>query len=201
MSFGMFGSVFLLAQFLQTVQHYSPLSAGLHTLPWTGMPVLVAPLAGWFSDRFGGRPLLIAGLFLQATGLAWLAAILQPTTPYADVVPAFIISGVGMALFFVPVANVVLGSVSRELEGIASGTNNAIREIGGVFGVAVLGAVFSARGGYSSGQAFSHGLTPALWVGAVVVAAGAFVAFAIPQRGSEIADAAIGEMSLEPALA
>src|SRR5215470_8236818 len=151
MFFGMFGSIFLLAQFLQVVQHYSPLEAGLRMLPWTAMPVLVAPVAGTLSDRIGGRPLLAVGLALQAIGLGWLAMIESPTVAYLDQVPAFIVSGIGMSLFFAPVANVVLGSVRRDQEGIASGANNAIRELGGVFGIAVLGAVFSARGGYVSG--------------------------------------------------
>ena len=81
MFFGMFGSIFLLAQFLQVVQHYSPLEAGLRMLPWTAMPVLVAPVAGALSDRIGGRPLLAAGLALQAIGLGWLATIESPPWP------------------------------------------------------------------------------------------------------------------------
>jgi len=182
MFFGMFGSIFLLAQFLQVVQGYSPLAAGIRTLPWTAMPVIVAPIAGSLSDRIGGRPLLVTGLALQAIGLGWLAAVASPTVAYAALVPAFVVSGVGMSLFFAPVANVVLGSVRREEEGIASGANNAIRELGGVFGVAVLGAVFSARGGYTSGTAFVAGLTPAVWVGAAVVAVAAAVALALPRR-------------------
>ena len=182
MFFGMFGSIFLLAQFLQVVQGYSPLQAGIRTLPWTAMPVLVAPIAGALSDRIGGRPLLVIGLALQAIGLGWLAVVITPTVAYATLVPAFVVSGVGMSLFFAPVANVVLGSVRREEEGIASGANNAIRELGGVFGVAVLGAVFSARGGYTSGTAFVTGLTPAIWVGTAVVAVAAAVALALPRR-------------------
>ena len=182
MFFGMFGSIFLLAQFLQVVQGYSPLQAGIRTLPWTAMPVLVAPIAGTLSDRIGGRPLLVTGLALQAIGLGWLAAVITPTVAYATLVPAFVVSGVGMSLFFAPVANVVLGSVRREEEGIASGATNAIRELGGVFGVAVLGAVFSARGGYTSGTSFVTGLTPAIWVGTAVVAVAAAVALALPRR-------------------
>jgi EmrB/QacA subfamily drug resistance transporter len=182
MFFGMFGSIFLLAQFLQVVQGYSPLQAGIRTLPWTAMPVLVAPIAGALSDRIGGRPLLVIGLALQAIGLGWLAVVITPTVAYATLVPAFVVSGVGMSLFFAPVANVVLGSVRREEEGIASGATNAIRELGGVFGVAVLGAVFSARGGYTSGTAFVTGLTPAIWVGTAVVAVAAAVALALPRR-------------------
>src|SRR6516162_3356283 len=110
MFFGMFGSIFLLAQFLQVVQHYSPLQAGLLTLPWTGMPVLIAPIAGALSDRIGGRSLLATGLALQAIGLGWLAAVASPTVAYTTMVPAFVIAGIGMSLFFAPVANVVLSS-------------------------------------------------------------------------------------------
>src|SRR5215471_9062930 len=118
--------------------------------------------AGTLSDRIGGRPLLAAGLALQALGLGWLAAVISPTVAYAALVPAFVVSGVGMSLFFAPVANVVLGSVRRDQEGIASGATNAIRELGGVFGIAVLGAVFAARGGYTSGAAFVSGLSAAV---------------------------------------
>jgi nitrate/nitrite transporter NarK len=181
-SAGMFGSIFLLAQFLQVAQHYSPLSAGLRTLPWTGMPMLVAPIAGPLSDRWGGRPLIITGLVLQATGLAWLALVTSATVGYATLIPAFVISGVGMALFFVPVANTVLGSVRPDQEGIASGANNAIRELGGVFGIAVLASVFSATGSYASPAAFAHGIDAAVWVGAAVVAAAAVAAVVIPHR-------------------
>jgi MFS family permease len=181
MFFGMFGSIFLLSQFLQVVQHYSPLEAGLRTLPWTAMPVFVAPVAGALSDRIGGRPLLVTGLALQAIGLGWLAAVTSPTVAYLTLVPAFVVSGVGMSLFFAPVANVVLSSVRRDQEGIASGANNAIRELGGVFGIAVLGAVFSARGGYASGTAFVSGLAPAVWVGGAAVAAAAAAALFLPR--------------------
>jgi EmrB/QacA subfamily drug resistance transporter len=184
MFFGMFGSVFLLAQFLQVVQHYSPLEAGLRTLPWTAMPILVTPIAGALSDRIGGRPLLAAGLALQAIGLGWLALIASPTVPYLNMIPAFVISGVGMSLFFAPVANVVLSSVRRDQEGIASGAANAIRELGGVFGVAVLGAVFSSRGGYLTGATFVDGLKPALWVGGAAVAVAAIAAVLLPRLRS-----------------
>jgi len=192
MFFGMFGSIFLLAQFLQTVQHYSPLSAGLRTLPWTGMPIVVSPLAGVLADRIGGRPVVLTGLVLQATGLAWLAAISSPTVAYGDLVPAFVVSGIGMALFFAPVATMVLGTVARSEEGIASGATNALRELGGVFGVAVLAAVFSRHGGYTSGQAFVDGLRPAVLVGAVGVAAAAVAVLAVPRKRPAVAAQLIG---------
>jgi MFS family permease len=181
-SFGMFGSIFLLAQYLQTVQGSSPLEAGLKTLPWTAMPLIVAPIAGPLSDRIGGRPLLATGLVLQSLGLGWLALNMTTTTPYIELVPAFVVSGVGMALVFVPLANVVLGSAAAGFEGIASGANNAIREVGGVFGVAVLASIFAGQGGYATAQQFVDGTMPAVAVGAAVVLAGAGVALAIPRR-------------------
>ena len=198
MYFGMFGSIFLLAQFLQVVQHYSPLEAGVRTLPWTAMPILITPIAGMLSDRIGGRPLLVAGLALQAIGLGWMALVASPTVPYLTLVPAFVVSGVGMSLFFGPAANVVLGSVRREEEGIASGASNAIRELGGVFGIAILGAVFSARGGYASGASFVAGLTPAVWGGAAGVAVATAAAFLLPRvrRATATATATTQELEL-----
>ena len=180
MFFGMFGSIFFLSQFFQTVQGYSPLGSGLRILPWTAMPMIVAPIAGALSDRIGGQKLMGVGLTLQAIGLGWIAHVSSPTTAYAELVGPFIISGIGMALFFAPVANVVLSAVRPTEEGQASGANNAIRELGGVFGVAVLAAVFAHVGSYRTGDTFTHGMNVAVWIGAAVVLAGALAAFLIP---------------------
>jgi EmrB/QacA subfamily drug resistance transporter len=199
MFFGMFGSIFLLAQFFQTVQHYSPLGSGLRILPWTAMPIFIAPIAGALSDRIGGQRLMTAGLALQAGGLAWIAAVQTPTVSYGLLVIPFILSGAGMALFFAPVANVVLSSVRPEHEGKASGTNNAIRELGGVFGVAVLASVFSSAGGYRTAATFTHGTTSAVWVGAAVVALGAVAASLIRQKPAHVQ--AIEERESLPAAA
>src|SRR5688572_844676 len=185
MTFGMFGSIFLLAQFFQVVQGYSPLEAGLRTLPWTGVPMLVAPIAGLLSDRIGSRPLMSAGLALQAIAIAWLASTMAVDQPYAEVVIPFVLGGAGMALVFAPAANAVLRAVRPHEAGQASGANNAIRELGGVMGVAVLAAVFTANGGYESPQAFVDGVVPALQVGALVLAAGALAALLIPGIRSE----------------
>ena len=182
MYFGMFGSIFLLSQFFQVVQGLNPFEAGLRVLPWTAMPAVVAPIAGLLAGRIGSRPILVSGLGLMAVGLAWLAAVSSPTAPYAAFVPAFVVSGIGMGMFFAPIANVVLSAVYPEEEGKASGANNAIREVGGVFGVAVLASIFSANGSFASPQAYVDGLVPALWVGAAVVAVSAIVALAIPAR-------------------
>jgi EmrB/QacA subfamily drug resistance transporter len=182
MSFGMFGAIFLLAQFFQVVQGYSPLQAGLRTLPWTAMPIVVAPIAGVLSDRVGSRPLLVAGMAMMAVGLGWIAAISTPTVEYPAMVPAFLLAGSGMSLFFAPTANLVLSAVKPDEEGRSSGANNTIREIGGVFGVAVLASVFSANGSYASPQAFVDGMVPAVWVGAAAVALASVAALAVPGR-------------------
>ena len=182
MYFGMFGSIFLLAQFFQTVQGLSPLGAGLRILPWTAMPLLVAPIAGALSDRISGRTILALGLALQATGLLWIGLATSSGAPYSTFVIPFVLSGAGMGMFFAPVANLVLSSVRRDQEGKASGANNAIRELGGVLGVAVLASIFAHTGGYTSGAAFVAGVQPAIIVGSVVVFAGAIVAALIPGR-------------------
>jgi EmrB/QacA subfamily drug resistance transporter len=182
MSFGMFGSIFLLAQFFQTVQGYSPLGSGLRILPWTAMPMVVAPIAGALSDRIPAHRIIGTGLALQAIGLAWVAAVSSPTMPYVDLIVPFALSGMGMGLFFAPIANVILSSVRSEQEGQASGANNAIRELGGVFGVAILASVFSHYGGYRTGTTFVNGMTPAVYVGAAVVALGSVASFAIKRR-------------------
>ncbi len=182
MFLGMFGSIFLLSQYMQGVLGYSPTEAGLRMLPWTGMPMLVAPIAGILSDRIGGRPVVAAGLFLQAAGLAWMASVVTADASYTIQLPGLIISGIGMALYFAPAANLVMSSVGAHEQGIASGANNALREVGGALGIAVMASIFAAQGGYESGQAFVDGLRPALVTGAAVVAVAGLAALLIPAR-------------------
>ena len=182
MFFGAFGAIFLLAQFFQVAQGYSPLEAGIRTLPWTAMPIFVAPVAGILSDRIGSRPRMAARVARQAGALGWLALITTPDMAYGLLVPAFVMAGTGMALVFAPAANAVLSSVRPEEAGQASGANNTIREIGGVLGVAVLSTVFTSAGDFGSPQAYVDGLVPAVWVGAAVLAVGALVALLVPGR-------------------
>jgi EmrB/QacA subfamily drug resistance transporter len=191
MYFGMFGSIFLLSQFFQTAQGYSPLEAGLRVLPWTAMPMIVAPIAGALSDRIGGRPFLAGGLALQAIGLGWIAAVSAADVSYSSLIGPFILSGIGMGMFFAPVANIVLTAVGPRDEGKASGASNAIREVGGVFGVAVLAAIFARTGGYESAASFSDGLVAATWVGAIVVGIGAVIALAVPGKRRVTAEVAV----------
>jgi EmrB/QacA subfamily drug resistance transporter len=180
MYFGMFGSIFFLSQLMQNVLHNSPLQAGLKILVWTGATMVTAPLAGVYSQRFGSRPFMLAGLALQAGALAWLAAIISTHVPYSAMIVPFVLAGAGMALVFAPAAAAVLASVRVEQTGQASGATNAIRETGGVLGVAVLASVFTGAGGYGSPHAFVAGVVPAMWVGAAVLAIGALAVLVLP---------------------
>jgi EmrB/QacA subfamily drug resistance transporter len=179
---GMFGSIFLLTQFLQLIMGYSPTDAGLRMLPWTAMPMLVAPIAGVLSDRIGGRPIVATGMVLMAAGLGWMAVLAEPDVSYLSQVPAFVLCGTGMAMFFAPTGAMVMGSVPEAEQGIASGVNNSLREVGGALGVAVLASVFSGQGGYETPRAFTDGLVPALWVGVAALAAAAVAILIAPGR-------------------
>ncbi|MGW1006703.1 DHA2 family efflux MFS transporter permease subunit [Streptomyces sp. NPDC002520] len=200
MFLGMFGSIFLLSQYMQGVLGYSPTEAGLRMLPWTGMPMLVAPVAGILSDRIGGRPVVAVGLFLQAAGLGYLASVVRADVSYGAQLPGLIVSGVGMALYFAPAANLVMSSVRPQEQGIASGANNALREVGGALGIAVMSSIFSAQGGYGSAQAFVDGLRPALVTGSGVIALAAVAALVIPARRRARSDVAPAEHAPAPAV-
>ncbi|HEY2791351.1 MAG TPA: MFS transporter [Micromonosporaceae bacterium] len=180
MAFGMFGAVFIGAQFLQTVQGFTPLESGVRTLPWTAMPVIAAPIAGILSDRIGARRIVALGMLLQAIGIAWLGIITSTTVPYTHLIAPFVLAGAGMGMFFAPIARLTIDFAPTELQGVASGTSNSLRQLGTVLGVAVLGAVFAAVGGYTSGQSFVDGMKAASTVGAIVLAVGAVLAVAIP---------------------
>jgi nitrate/nitrite transporter NarK len=180
MSFGMFGAVFLSAQFLQTVQGYSPLEAGVRTLPWTAVPALAAPLGGILSDRVGARRILAIGLALQALGIGWLAVVSQPDVAYLTLVPAFVLAGWGMGFFFAPIARLTIDFAPVAMQGVASGLSGALRQLGTVLGVAALGAIFSAVGGYTNGQSFVDGLRAAQYAGAAVLVVAAIVALFLP---------------------
>ncbi|RDI49644.1 MFS transporter [Nocardia mexicana] len=181
-SVGVFGSIFLLAQFFQVVQGYSPLAAGVRTLPWTLAPMVVAPIAGLIVDRVGARTLLTTGQVLLAAALAWMAAVTTADVGYGSYVAPFVLAGIGMGLTFAPSATVVMASAAQQDQAMASGTNSTIREVGVAMGVAVLASVFASRGSYVSPQSYVDGLVPAVWVGAGIVAFGALVSTLLPRR-------------------
>jgi len=190
---GFFGVVFLITQYWQFAHGYSPLGAGLRILPWTVMPMIVAPIAGTLAMRIGERPLLTAGLALIAVAVGWFAYAADATSSYASLLPPLVIGGIGCGLFWAPSASIVLGAVSEEEQGVASGANNSIRELGGVFGVAVLTSIFSGHGSFGTPDSFVHGMTPAFYVGGGIVALAAVAAFLLPRRSPSAA--------LQPALA
>ena len=184
MYFGMFGAVFFLSQYLQLVLGNSALQAGLKLFLWTGSVMVVSPIAGVLSAKYGSRPFLVAGLALQAAALAWIALTATTTTSYTTVLVPFVFGGSGMALVFAPSAAAILSVVRADQAGQASGATNAIREVGGVFGVAVLATVFAGAGSYATGHAFVTGLVPALWVGFAVLALATILLAAVPWRSS-----------------
>jgi EmrB/QacA subfamily drug resistance transporter len=194
MYLGFFGVVFLMTQYWQFAHGYSPLGAGVRLLPWTMMPMLVAPIAGGLAAKVGERPLLASGLALIAISVLWFAHEATAHVSYGTLLPALVVGGIGCGLFWAPSASIVFASVAAAEEGVASGANNSIRELGGVFGVAVLTSIFSGRGSFASPDRFVHGMTPAMYVGGVLVAIAALTAFALPRRTHAVA-------ASEPALA
>jgi MFS family permease len=178
----LFGTVFFYAQLLQTGLGYGPLGAGLRLLPYTATFMTVAPIAGAMADRIGERPLMVTGLVLQAAGMAWLALIMTPGLAYTSMLAPFLIAGVGVSLAIPSAQNSVLASVSLKDLGQAAGANSMMRELGGVFGIAVAVAAFAAAGNYSSSAAFIDGFGPAIGVASGLAAIGAIVALGLPGR-------------------
>ena len=139
-SFGMFGMFFFMSLFFQSVQGYTPFQAGLRTMPATGMIVIVAPLAGRIAGRIGSKVPMAVGLALNALAMCLFTTV-DAGTSYGHIWPLLLIAGVGMAIVMTPMTAAVMGAVPRERAGMASATSNASREIGGVFGIALLGAI------------------------------------------------------------
>jgi hypothetical protein len=130
----------------------------------------------WRDPQAAGVGIRCAGLFLQAAGLAWMAAIATPHLGYGELGAALTVAGVGIGLVFPTVSGEIVASVPPGEIGVASGTNSALRELGGVFGVAVLATVFARPGVYTSPYLFADGFKAALWVGAGFSAAGVLMA-------------------------
>jgi EmrB/QacA subfamily drug resistance transporter len=179
-SFGAFGSIFILIQFLQVVQGASPFEAAVQTSPWTLAPMVVAPLAGMFASRIGTRTLIVAGLALLGGALVWLTTLLEPGIEYSSYVLPFIVAGIGMGLVFAPSATAVLATMAPDDHAKASGTNSMVREIGVALGIAVSTAVFTGAGGELVPDLYTVGAQPAVVVGGAVVLATALAALLLP---------------------
>ncbi len=176
----LFGCVFLFAQFLQTSLGYGPLETGLRLIPWTITFILVAPAAGALADRIGERPLMTAGLAIEAAGLVWLALIADSGIGYASLLGPFVVAGIGVSMAIPSGQNAVVRGISLAEVGKAAGANSMMRELGGVFGIAVLVAVFQASGSYADPAAFAAGFAPAVAVAAGLALTGSLVAAALP---------------------
>jgi EmrB/QacA subfamily drug resistance transporter len=178
----LFTGVFFFAQLMQTVLGYGPFETGLRLLPWTATFMTVAPVAGTLADRIGERPFMVSGLVLQAIGMAWIALIAEPDMAYGQLVVPLIVAGVGVSLAIPSGQNSVVGSVEESAIGKAAGTNSMMRELGGVFGIAIAAAVFAGAGGYASAQAFADGFAPAIGVSAGFSLLGALAATLLPRE-------------------
>jgi EmrB/QacA subfamily drug resistance transporter len=182
----LFGAVFFFAQLLQTGLGYGPLATGVRLLPWTGMFLIVAPIAGTLADRFGERPFVFVGLLLQATGLIWIAMIAAPDLAYGRLVVPMVIAGIGVSMAIPAAQNSVVGSMSLDHVGKASGVNSMMRELGGVFGIALAVAVFARQGSFVSPARFIDGVGPALILLAVLSVVGALLGLALRTRSSPL---------------
>jgi MFS family permease len=155
---------------------------GRRRLMAIGITVFTAgSAASALASSIGGRRIVAIGVALQAIGIGWLATEITPTIPYADLVPPFLIAGTGLGFFFAPITQLTLRYAPGQLEGIASGTSNALRQVGTVLGIAVLGSVFSATGSLGSPDQFTTGLTAALTVSAAILGASALVVLLAPE--------------------
>jgi EmrB/QacA subfamily drug resistance transporter len=188
----LFSAVFFFAQFLQTAQGYNALEAGLRLVPWTATLFVVAPIAGALADRIGNRPMVVGGLAIQAIGLAWVAVIAEPDLTLAEWVVPGIVGGIGASMAIPTSANAVVGAVSIEVVGKAAGANGLLRELGGVFGIAVAVAVFAGVGTYVSPDAFTEGFSVAIGVAAGLSLLGAIAGLAMPGRPQATEAAPIG---------
>jgi EmrB/QacA subfamily drug resistance transporter len=187
-SFGTFGAVFILIQYMQVVQGSTPLEAAVQTTPWTLAPMFVAPLAGIIAPRVGTRVLMVAGLGLQAFALFWIAVTMSTDLPYAQLVAPFIMAGVGMGLVFAPSATALLATLGVVDHAKASGVNSTVREIGLALGTAVMTAIFVGAGGELLPDLYVDAARPAVLVGAAVLLVGMVVALWLPSgRSSTVA--------------
>lgn len=185
------GTLFFMAQFFQVVWHLSPLAAGAGMLPWTATLFVVAPVAGAMVKRVGEKALVVAGLILQAVGMVWLAALVRGDAGYWMWVLPLAVAGGGISMAMPAVQSAVLGAVEPPDMGKAAGLFNTLRQLGGVFGVALVVAVFTRVGGYASPQQFGAGFTAVLMVTAALSLAGAVVGWRLKPRAVQGNTAAI----------
>ena len=178
----MYGVLFLLPQFFSAVLGYGPLTAGVGLLSWTATLFVAAPLSGRLVNRIGERPLVVAGTLMQALGFLWIGLIVPRGVAYHELVAPLFVAGFGVSMAMPAVQNAILGSVAPAEMGKASGIFNMARFLGGMFGVALLVAVFSARNTASTASAFPDAFSTALVAAAALSFCGAIAGFWLPAR-------------------
>jgi EmrB/QacA subfamily drug resistance transporter len=181
----LYGTLFFMAQFLQTVLGFDSAAAGWRLLPWTATLFVVAPIAGGMVKAWGERPLVVTGLALQAAGLAWTARVAGPATEYIDIVFPMVVAGAGVSMAMPAAQNAVLGAVAPAEIGKASGTFNMLRVLGGVVGLSLTAAAFDHFGSFDSPQAFSAGFRVAIGLAAAMSALAAGIALLLPPKPQE----------------
>jgi EmrB/QacA subfamily drug resistance transporter len=145
LSIGMLGVFLGFTIYLQSVLGYSALKAGLTLLPSSIVSIIAAPPAGRYTDRKGGKYVLLSGLVLFAAGIAW--AVLQAGTNSAwyDFLPSLSVVGLGIGFVFAPLTTIAMWKVPTRLAGAASGVLNTMRQVGSVIGTAAVGALLENR--------------------------------------------------------
>jgi predicted MFS family arabinose efflux permease len=179
----MFGVFFYVSLYVQQVLGYSPVQAGASFLPWTVLIILLAPLAGRFSDRIGPRPFVVTGM-IALTGSLFLFSRMGVHESFWSLLPAMLLGGVGMSLAMPPTTAAAMSSVRPEKAGVGSAVLNSMRQVGGSLGIAIMGSIVASgvSSGLASGEprpvAFLDGFHHALDVAAVIVLVGAVIAAA-----------------------
>jgi EmrB/QacA subfamily drug resistance transporter len=175
----MFGVFFFVSLYMQNILGYSPVQAGAAFLPMTVLIILLAPLAGRVSDRVGSRWLMTLGMTLVGVQLVYFSRLGVEAT-FWNLLPAFLVGGVGMALTMTPSAAAGVRSVPVDKSGVGSAVLNAFRQVGGSLGIALMGAIMAQEiGGRRTPEAFVEGLSTALLVAAAIAFVGALVAAAL----------------------
>ncbi len=143
-SLGMFGTFFFFSLYMQLIRGYSALATGIRILPLTGMIFFVAPQAGRFAQRYGSRWPMTIGPLLAGTGLLLMSRV-GADTPYPVMIPILSMMGTGMGMTMAPMTAAVMNAVGPERAGLGSATTNTAREVGGTFGIALLGTLLTTQ--------------------------------------------------------
>jgi EmrB/QacA subfamily drug resistance transporter len=183
----MFGIFVFFPIYMQSIRGWSPVQAGAALLPWTILIVIFAPIAGKLSDRVGSRWLMAAGMTTVA-GCCLLLSTINLHSTFWNLLPAFILGGLGMSFVMTPMSAAAMGAAPVDKAGVASGVLNTFRQVGVALGIAITGAIVvnraaaAARDGASPPEAFVHGLTFAMKVSALICFGAAIAAAVLVRR-------------------